>query len=305
MNYRYDKQESPAPPKQADFRLRNIEHLPVMAQEEVCPIIKHYFDYLENALAGHGESVDLCLLQEMLQELSLLLRSGKSRIRNDGYLRMLNRLTTIYAKGVRVDNDRAFAGTAANFASILESVSHHFQDYDYHQSVSLLMHYMGRLFNAREESWLEVYDHLLSMPNSIHFIQQLKSEYLGEINCWIERGVDNLFTLWDEQLEVLAMQSQNINELELQILARQAYLVKSPETLLSGVIDFRQLQQQQEIRTLSNQRKQLMLERQAKQEVVTLLQANVREFAEQLARMRRGALLKLVWDNPRRTPRPS
>lgn len=298
MNDRYDKKEFPDLQEQADFRLRNVDHLPIMAQEEVCPIIKQYFDYLENALADHGESVDLYLLQEMLQELSLLLRSGKSRIRKDGYLRMLNRLTDIYARGLRVDNDRAFAGTAANFASILESVSQHFQDYDYHQSVSLLLHYMGRLFNDREESWLEIYDHLLSMPDTIHFMQQLKNEHLYEINCWIEEGIDSLFTLWDEQLEVLAMQTQNIDELELQILARETYLVKSPETRLSGVIDFRQLQQRQEIRTLSDQRKRLVLERQAKRGVVNLLEANVREFAERLARMRRSALLKLVWDNP-------
>ena len=305
MNYRYDKKESPGPQEQADFRLRNVDQLPVMAQEEVCPIIKQYFDYLDNALAHQGESVDLCLLQEMLQELSLLLRSGKSQIRRDGYLRMLNRLTTIYARGLRVDNDRAFAGTAASFASILESVSHHFQDYDYHQSVSLLVHYMERLFNTREESWLEVYDHLLSMPDTIHFMRQLKNEHLYEINCWVEEGVDNLFTLWDEQLEVLAIQTQNINELELRILARQACLAKSPYPRRSGVIDFELLQQRRAIRTLSNRRKQLMLERQAKQGVVNMLEANVREFAARLARMRRSTLLKLVWDNPNQIPRPS
>lgn len=305
MNYRYDKKELPDLQEQADFRLRNVDHLPIMAQEEVCPIVKQYFDYLENALADHGESVDLCLLQEMLQELSLLLRSGKSRIRKDGYLRMLDRLTTIYARGLRVDNDRAFAGTAANFANILESVSQHFQDYDYHQSVSLLVHYMERLFNTREESWLEVYDYLLSMPDTIHFMQQLKNEHLYEISCWIEEGVDNLFTLWDEQLEVLAMQAQNINQLELQILTRQTCLWKIPERRLPSVIDFKQLQQRQEVRALRNQQNRLVRERHAKQEIVTLLEANVREFSQRLARIKRSAMLKLVWNNPNQTPHPS
>lgn len=296
MTHLGEKTEIPGYRESASFRLQGVDHLQVMAQEEVCPIIKQYFDYLENALMDHGDRVDVYQLQEMLLEISLLLRSGKSGIRQDGYHRLLNRLTAIYTKGLRVDNDRAYAGTAANFADILESVSQEVQDYDFHPSVSLLLHYMDKLFKTREESWLEVYEHLLSMPDSIRFMQRLKVEHLNEINGWIEEGVDNLFTLWDEQLEVLAMQDQSLSDLELQILHRQAQL--APNLSSSGVVDFSLAQQLREIRTLDDQRQQLMSERCAKLGVVELLEANIREFSERLTMMHRSVRLKLVWDNP-------
>ncbi len=293
--------EKPTPnPSQgiAAFRLQGVDHLPVMGQEEVCPIIQQYFDFVETSLTEQGEKTDIALLQEMLLDISRLLRSGKSQLRKDGYLRMLNRLTDIYAKGLQVENDRAFAGTAVNFADILGSVSQRFQDYDYSRSVSLLLHYMDKLFNSREESWLEVYEHLISMPESIRVMQQLRMDHLNEINGWIEEGVDNLYTLWDEQLELVAIQEQTLNDLDLQILSRHTQLQQQLNAEFPGVIDFRHALQQRELRVLHEQRNQLMLERRTKLDIVDLLESNVREFSERLAQMRRSTLLKLAWSNP-------
>jgi len=280
------------------FRLQGIDHLPMMAHEEVCMILKQYFDFLENALGDHGDRVDINLLREMLLEISMLLRSSKSQLRKDGYLRLLNRLTTIYAKGLQVENDRAFAGTAANYADILGSVSQHFQDYDYRESVSQLLHYMDKLFNAREESWLEVYGHLRSMPDTIHIMQQLRIEHLNEINCWVEEGVNNLFTLWDEQLELIRIQDRTLSDLENQTLKLRSQLHKSAQAAQHGVLDFRSAQLQQQIRRLINQQDRLTWERRTKLNIANLLEENIREFSHRLAVMRRSTLLKLVWDNP-------
>ncbi len=299
MNYRNHEEETSRHYRDMEaFRLQGIDNLPTMGHEEICPIIQKYFDFLENALTKHGERVDIDLLQEMLLEISLMLQSGKIQIRKDGYLRLLDRLATIYAKGLQVENDRAFAGTAAIYANILGSVSQHFQDYDYRESVSLLLHYMDKLFNAREESWLEVYEHLFSMPDSILIMQQLRIEHLNEINCWIEEGVDNLFTLWDEQLEQIDIQNLTLSDLQLQILTRQTQIQRNAQAAHPHVLDFSLARQQLEVRKLYDQREQLLGERRIKLDIADLLESNIREFSDRLATMRRSALLRLVWENP-------
>ncbi len=302
MNQRPDTNSTADYQDLTAFRLQTVNQLPVMGQEEVCPIIKLYFDYLEHSLTNHGEKADINLLRKMLSEISQLLRSSKSRLQEDGYLRLLDRLTAIYAKGLQVENNRAYTVTAAKFAHILKSVSHEFQDYDYHPSVSLLLHYMDKLFKAREASWLEVYEHLLSMPDSIHFMRQLKREHLNDINRWIEEGVDNLYTLLDEQRELIAIKDQAVNDLELRLLERQARLLETQNPAISGVIDFSLAQQQHEIRALDEQRNQLLLERCSKLGIVELLEANIREFSDQLTSIHRCTLLNLVWDNPHSLP---
>jgi len=270
-----------------------------MAQEDACHIIKQYFDHLEVALADPHETVDINQLQEMLLELSLFLRSGKNQIKADGYLRLLNRLTAIYAKGLQVKDDRAFACTAANFADILESISQSFQDYDYSQSIRLLLHYMDKLFNYREESWIEVYEHLLCMPDSIRILQQLKTGHLDDIKRWIEEGVDNLYTLWDEQLELIKIQSQDLLDLDTEILSRQQTLLDKGRLFFrANVADLALFRERHEVTKLMNRRHDLHSQRKSKLEIVCLLEDNIAEFADLLARMRRSAMLHLAWANP-------
>jgi hypothetical protein len=281
------------------FRLQGVDHLSTLAQEDACHIIKQYFDHLEDTLSDPHGTVDINQLQEMLLDLSLFLRSGKSEIRADGYLRLLNRLTDIYAKGLKVKDDRAFARTAANYADILESVSQNFQDYDYSQSISLLLHYMDKLFNYREESWLEVYEHLLCMPDTIHVLQQLKIDHLDEIKCWIEEGVDNLYTLWDEQLELIEIQTQAIQDLEAEITTLQERVEQATtHNALTNLVDLDCVRKKRELSRLQGTHEDLIAQRAFKREIVGLLEANIAEFADRLAQMRRSSLLHLVWENP-------
>ena len=272
------------------FRLREVESLPVMTQEEVCPILQQYFDFLEKSFLD--KPGDIGLLQEMLLEISLLLRSGKGQIRRDGYLRMLNRITSIYAKGLREANNHALARTATHFADILESISQRFQDYDYSRSVSLLLHYMDKLFKSKEEGWLEVYEHLLSMPESINVMKQLHEEHFGVINTWIEEGVDNLFTLKEEQLDMLDIQSNALEDLDHQIAIRESQLQKMPRQ--DSVVDIEIARQKREIIRLRNQRVEMVLDREHKQEIIELLDINIKEFTDRLAQMRRSTLIKIA-----------
>ncbi|MCU7889006.1 MAG: hypothetical protein KZQ59_12875 [Candidatus Thiodiazotropha sp. (ex Lucinoma aequizonata)] len=106
-------------------------------------------------------------MRKMLTEVSGFIRSGKSQIEDDGYIRMLNRLTRIYAMGIRVENDRAFTGTAVNFADILGTVSQTYTGYNYSESIGLLLHYMKKLFNYRQEGWIDGFEHILCMLDSI------------------------------------------------------------------------------------------------------------------------------------------
>jgi hypothetical protein len=280
------------------FRLRSVEQLPVMEQEESCHILKQYFDYLENSLSKPAES-DIALLQEMLLEISDLLRSGKSQLEEDGYLRLLNRLTSIYAKGLQSENDWAFAQTAANFADILQSISQTYQDYDYSHSVGLLLHYMDRLFNYEEESWLEVFEHLRSMPDSIGIMQELKDQYLHEIQNWVEEGVDNLFTIRNEQVEILANLDQAMMQLDKEISNREMSLLQQVHSARQNkVVEMRHQLERREIYRLRGESGEMMKERESKLEIINLLDVNIQEFADRITDIRRRAIMRLAWNSP-------
>ncbi|MCU7925943.1 MAG: hypothetical protein KZQ97_05800 [Candidatus Thiodiazotropha sp. (ex Dulcina madagascariensis)] len=281
------------------FRIGRVEQLPVMAQDESCHIIKQYFDYLESSLTLQDSSIDIGQLREMLREVSRFLRSGKSQIQDDGYIRMLNRLTRIYAKGIRAQDDRAFTGTAVNFADILNTVSQSYTGYDYSESVGLLLHYMNKLFNYREEGWIEVFEHLLSMPDSIHVMQLLKEQHLQEIQNWVEEGVDNLFAIWDEQLEVIGKLNDEILELDREILQRKRALLSGrPVDPAASVISYAKLRDIRSLDRLKIKRVELLDAREGKLELADLLDDNIQEFGDRLTEIRRSTLIQLVWSNP-------
>lgn len=281
------------------FRIGNVEQLPILAQDESCKIIKQYFDYLEETLTQEDGVVDIEQLREMLNEVSGFIRSNKSQIRADGYGRMLKRLNKIYSHGLRLEDNKAFTSTAVNFADILNSVSQNFTSYDYSESVGLLLHYMHKMFNYREEGWLEVFEHLLSMPDNIQIMQLLKTQHLQEIQNWVEEGVDNLFALLDEQLEVIDNIDAEILQLDQELLQRRKSLtVRTTDPTTNVVIPLSRIREKHLIQELFDKRNQLMIERVAKLELTELLDENIQEFTDRLTEIRRSALIHLAWDNP-------
>ncbi|MCU7904880.1 MAG: hypothetical protein KZQ76_03330 [Candidatus Thiodiazotropha sp. (ex Epidulcina cf. delphinae)] len=280
------------------FRTGSVDQLPVMAQDESCQIIKQYFDCLELNLTQQDSRIDIGQLREMLREISHFIRSGKGKIQDDGYIRMLNRLTRIYAKGIHAQDDRAFTGTAVNFADILNTVSQTYTGYDYSESVGLLLHYMNRLFNYREEGWIEVFEHLLSMPDSIHAMRMFKQQHLQEIQNWVEEGVDNLFAIRDEQLGVIKKLNGEIFKLDQEIRQRKRALTPDgPVASAGSVISYAKLRDIRSIDRLRIKRLELLDAREGRLELADLLDDNIQEFGDRLTEIRRSALVQLVWNN--------
>lgn len=281
------------------FRIGSVEQLPVLAQDESCRILKQYFDYLETTLSQNDQLIDIDQLREMLVEVSGFIRSDKSQIKADGYGRMLKRLSTIYAKGLKISDDKAFTSTVVNYADILNTVSQNFPGYDYSESVGLLLHYMHKMFNYREEGWIEVFNHLLSMPDSIQIMQLIKTEHLSEIQNWVEEGVDNLFSLLDEQLEVIDNIDTEILLLDNELLQRRRSLLAQTKHLAkSTVFPLSIMREKQLIQELFDKRARSMSERVGKLELAELLDENIQEFTDRLIEIRRSALIHMVWDNP-------
>ncbi|MET0044651.1 MAG: hypothetical protein ABW100_14175, partial [Candidatus Thiodiazotropha sp. 6PLUC3] len=196
-------------------------------------------------------------------------------------------------------DNKAFTSTAVNFADILNSVSQNFTSYDYSESVGLLLHYMHKMFNYREEGWLEVFEHLLSMPDNIQIMQLLKTQHLQEIQNWVEEGVDNLFALLDEQLEVIDNIDAEILQLDQELLQRRKSLtVRTTDPTTNVVIPLSRIREKHLIQELFDKRNQLMTERVAKLELTELLDENIQEFTDRLTEIRRSALIHLAWDNP-------
>jgi hypothetical protein len=277
------------------FRVESIDHLPVLAQDESCRIVKQYFDFLEYSLTHRAEPTDISELREMLVEISKFIRSEKTEIRADGYLRMLKRLTHIYAQGVNARNDQAFAGTAVNFADIINVLSHSYPGYDYSESVGLLLYYMNRLFNYREEGWIDLYEQLLLMPDTTRVMRMLRVQHMQEIQDWIEEGVDNLFTIWDEQLEVVEQLNSEILELDRAIIqGRKAQFIDRFDDH-PNVTSLSKHRQRQDIAQTHMEREKLIEERDAKLELADLLSENIQEFTDRLTDIRRSATIQLIW----------
>ncbi|MEJ2611043.1 MAG: hypothetical protein P8179_13395 [Candidatus Thiodiazotropha sp.] len=288
----------PLTERETPFRISSVEQLPILAQDESCRIIKQYFDYVESALTQKDRAIDIDKLREMLNELSGFIRSGKSQIKAEGYLRMLKRLTHIYALGVRAQDDRAFTSTAVNFADILKAASQTDTGYDYSESVGLLLYYMNKLFSYREEGWIKVFEYLLSMPDSIQVMQMLKVQHLQEIQNWIEEGVDNLFAIWDEQLEVIEKLNSEISDLDKVISERNSVLLNRTAILTSSVVSLSLRREKQSIEALYAEKERAIEELGIKTELASLLECNIKEFTDRLTEIRRATLIQLVWDNP-------
>jgi hypothetical protein len=295
--YQDPDQNNPSSREVLPFRIDSVERLPVMAHEESCKIIKQYFDYLESMLGRKHSEMDVQQLREILTEISSFIRSDKSQIEDDGYTRMLNRLTTIYAKGIRLEDDKAFLGTAVHYADIMNTVSQSHTGYDYTAPVGLMIHYMDKLFNDREESWLEVFEYIQSMSDT-HVLKMLQEQHLQEIKNWVEEGVDNLFTIWDEQLDVINNLSNEIHQIDKQILQTSKELRKNlSQMTYPNVIYLRDIHLRLQLDTLRKKRVELDDAREGKLELISLLDENIQEIGERLTEIRRTTQIQLAWNN--------
>jgi hypothetical protein len=282
-----------AGPDKRNTRLMGAGVIARFNQDRACRVLKQYFDNLELSLAVEEKTADLKQLQAIWLEISEFIQAKKNHILDDGYTRLLNRLTRIYTRGLEQQGNLAFAATATNYADVIDIVSQAHPSYDYSEAVGHLLHYMNQLYKVREKSWIRIFDHLLSMPDTIQPIQYLKHSHLKDIQQWIEEGVDNLFQIRDDQAMLHSEKIAELAETEQSIEDVQQQLSKSDQ---NNVLSIKHRQQKASLKALIEQRDLLITDLENRQELVDLLDNNIQEFEDKLFATRRACAIRLVSD---------
>jgi hypothetical protein len=260
-------------------------------QDEACKVLKQYFDDLEMSLFDIDKKDSISRLQSIWIEISHFIQTEKNHIFDDGYNRLLNRLTAIYTRGVEQDRNLAFAATATNYADLIEIVSQAHPTYDYSEAIGHLLHFMNQLYKDREKSWLTIFDHLLSMPEYIKPIYYLKQRHLKEIQQWVEEGVDNLFQIRDDQA---LLHSEKIAELAEMEQAIELMSTRLENARLSKVIPITLYNDQASCQRLRIERDNLISDLENRQELIELLENNIQEFEDKIFATRRACAIRPI-----------
>jgi len=267
----------------------------------VVRVLNDYLDYLEFELSNHHSLIKISQVQEMLLEISCIIRSGKTTVDAAVYPHILERLTGIYAQGLSQRKKDAFSLTAGDYAEVIEVISAEFPNYDYREVVAQLLNYMNHLYRLKKTGWITVYEHIRSMPNSIEALQVLKEARFLEIQKWVEEGVHNLFGIQSDirkrigQIERKAAGIKNAVEHEQQQLAFE--LKRGKVLANSKVASLYRERKRREISVLCDRRDQLMSEKRAEEQIIQLIESNIREFESKLKEARRYYLVRLVHSN--------
>lgn len=276
---------------------------PCLLPDKASQILEDYIDYLEQELVAPNDDLNLGQVQEMLLEVSCIVRSGNKDIHPDQYGRFLERLTGIYAQGFSTEEKERFSATAPDYAEVIEAISRELPGYDYREAVGQLLYYLNHLYRSRKSSWITVYQHILSMPDSIAAIQTLKEAYFRGIQQWVEEGVQNLFHIGRDL-------QQRVNELNqktaglTRLIEQQRDLLdrerRCPEFTFAGnITSLDQERRKREIAELLDRREQTLRERSSKEQIAELIECNIREFETALKEARRAYFVQLVYrDQP-------
>ncbi|MEJ1298205.1 MAG: hypothetical protein RPU64_06965 [Candidatus Sedimenticola sp. (ex Thyasira tokunagai)] len=263
-------------------------------------ILADYLAYLERELSVENVLINVGQVQEMLLEVSCIIRSGRANIAPQEYRIILKRLTAIYAEGFIAHGTKdAFSITAVDYADVIEAISGAFPDFDYSEAVGQLLYYMNRLFTLRKSGWMTVYEHIISMPDSIKAIQLLKEEYFLEIQKWAEEGVDNLFQIRKDLAQRMDTLDQEVAEIGIKIkriedrLESRRYSSKSRRGAV--IFDLAAEREKKEINLLIDERDQRRDESEGKEQIIELIESNIREFEIKLKETRRAYFVRLVY----------
>ncbi len=261
-----------------------------------CQLLDDHLGYLELALDGDHHRENVGQVQEMLLELSLIIRSGALEISGDGYRRILDRLGGIYAGGMERRHGEAYALTAADYADVVEAIANRLGDYDYSRIIGQLLFYMARLYLGRKGSWVTIYEHLSAMPDGIDGISALKRDGFAEIHRWAEEGVANLFQI---QRDIEARQrdlEEKVGRLQRRIAWLRRQCASDPDRPFAGqrvarLADYRSISR---IRALEQELALVHSEQEGKRKTARLIESNIREFEVKLQAARRAYLIRPV-----------
>ncbi len=261
-------------------------------------ILEDYLDYFESELLNQTPESNISQIQEMLLELSCIIRSRNTRLIPGEYSNFLQRLIRIYGAGFSQNPGNAFLITAADYADVIEAISKECPNYDYSEALGQLLRYMSQLYKVRKSSWKTVYEHIQSMPDSITAVQMVKTEYFAEIQQWAEEGVGNLFQIRKDIYQRIEELEQQANAIEKQIDAEGSILAtETPVPKVFGqaqIINLAEKRAQKRIEALhvdlaANARDIL-----SQGELVALIESNIQEFDDKLREARRAYSIRLV-----------
>ncbi len=259
-----------------------------MTSDSSCALLRNYFDFLEQQLSDAGAIPDVSQIQEMLLEVSEFIRSGKTGYYSDEYGRILKRLVSIYAGGFSSSSSSAFTLTSANYADVVEAISNRFPGYDYTEAMGQLLAYMEQLFANRKSDWKTIYEHIISMPESVEAKRLIKAARFEEVRQWAEEGAGNLFGIRVDLLEVIGQLSAEIDQLNADI----EHLGRAWRT--GRVVSLAARRKANEVPALIEARERVIHQRMDKQNLVELIESNIEEFEMLLRSARRAFFFHIV-----------
>lgn len=263
-----------------------------------CQLLDDHLHYLKQALQGDRQLENVSQIQEMLLELSLVIRSRALGLSASGHQQILERLSDIYAEGLDLRGSNAFLLTSADYADVVEAIGNRLAGHDYGRVIGQLLFYMAQLYLTRKGSWSTIYEHLIAMPGSIPGIASLKQKCFAEIHRWAEEGVANLFQI---QRDIQARQAHLWSK-GLRIRKRIDWLKAGcgpgfdPDRPFAGrpVASLDQYRVVNQIRALQQELRLIQQELDGKQETAQLIESNILEFEQKLQAARRTYLIQAV-----------
>ena len=261
-------------------------------------ILETRLDQLGAQLSGPDAAADAGRISRMLLALSEDIRSGSPLFTSNDYRWVLTRLTEIYAQGFGQLKRDAFANSAADYAHVIETISREYPGHDYSEAIGQLFCYMSRLFRTRKNGWKAVYEHILSIPDSVEAKQLLNRAFFVEIQEWAEAGVENLFSIRKDLYEKIAEIGTKIEALDRQIeqLEREQTPVnqKSPSAAASNVVNLAAARKERHILQLEQKRRKLVVDKEDEEVIVGLIESDIREFEDKLRATRRAYFIRSV-----------
>jgi hypothetical protein len=243
-------------------------------------------------------SIDTARIREILLKLDADIRSGYEVFQNNDYRWILERLTRIYGQGLTSQRQDPFTATAADYAQVIETLSHVYPKQDYSEAMGQLFCYMSRLFRTQERSWKAVYTHILSIPESVEAKRVLNRAFFLEIQSWAEAGVENLFSIRQDLSDKLSELRTKIDRMDRRIatIAGEPSVRQETGSAAHGrnVIDFAMARKRRLIQSLERRRNALDEEKVDTESVFGLIESDIREFEEKLRITRRAYFLRAV-----------
>jgi len=250
-------------------------------------------------LAQPDEAIDAALVRQMLLELCASLRSESAVAQGSDYHWALRGLTQIYAQGLGPKAREPITATAAAYAEVIETITREYPAQDYSEAVGQLFRYMNRLFRKKQSGWKAIYEHILSIPDSVEAKQVLNRAFFFEIQEWADAGVDNLFAIRADLCHKMRDLKSRIQGIDQRItrIANETNQTEQADKALArnfNVIDLARVRRSRLIASLQRKRKILRDQQEDEESIAALIESDIREFEEKLQNTRRAYFLRPV-----------